>query len=214
MTRLFLKLKIISKLWCRFQFAAITDLVPHTRKDLIKLVCTLVYTGACQLVGHMLVQQVFLFVLNLGKLSHYNNTHRHTDTVHSGEGNNHWTQSGCEVFHNEDKLMSEHHQHVKAQKSQHFEKLLFTPPMLVSLGLFPPSPSILLPPSLLCVIYTLSLTLSLSDALLSKSRLLCSELFCDLFLIFVSTLPNGRWTERKGQDTLTHSITAWCGWQE
>lgn len=95
--------------------------------------------------------------------------------------------------------MSEHHQHVKAQKSQHFEKLLFTPPMLVSLGLFPPSSSILLPPSLLCVIYTLSpsLALSLSDALLSKSRLLCSELFCDLFLIFVSTLPSGRWTERE-----------------
>lgn len=71
-----------------------------------------------------------------------------------------------------------------------------------------------LPPSFLCLIYTLSLPLALSDTLLSKSRLLCCELVCDLFLIFISTLLGGRWTKAQGQDTFTCSITACCSWQE
>lgn len=127
----------------------------------------------------------FVFVLDLGKRSiTVTHTHTHARTrMHSCTGNNGWTQSGCEVSHNEDPLENEHHELVKAQKVTALWKIAIHPP--------PPCLSysvsflrILLPPSFAWFKLSLLLSPPLSDTLLTKSRLLCSELFCDLFLIF------------------------------
>lgn len=105
-------------------------------------------------------------------------------------------------------------------KSIALVKLLFTPPppLTQRLSLLP------LPSLLTCSVDVLSLPLS--DALFTKSRLLWSDYLCDLFFFFfISTLPLVIWDlwlvdeERGGGHTCictqswTHSATTWCGWQ-
>lgn len=74
---------------------------------------------------------------------------------------------------------------------------------LLSLCVFPPHPPPSFPP--LPDLRSLSLPPSLSDALLTKSRLLRSKLRCDLFLTLISTLPTGWWTERRGGEGRTRA---------
>lgn len=149
--------------------AAVKGCRSQTHKSPVKLVCALVYTGACwagRLVGHF-----FLCFISGKTLEHSNSASlvAHSRAVWSSV-----RQCGCLLR----KCTYERESRAgKSAGAVALEKLLFTPSPLVSPSLSPP----VLPPSLppLLDMPSLSLFLSpllLSDALLTKSRLLCSEL--------------------------------------